>query len=64
MQQCKKRNVVKFLIKPTTAQLHLYTLRHVSTVTIRPSSGRMFFLLDKEAYGTLVLMNMSLKMAE
>jgi hypothetical protein len=32
------------LIKPATAQLHLYILRHVSAVTIRPTSGRMFFL--------------------
>jgi hypothetical protein len=46
-----------FVIKPTTAQLHLYTLRHVLAVTIRPSSGSMFFLLDKAAYGTLVLIN-------
>jgi hypothetical protein len=44
------------LIKPPTAQLHLYTLRHVSATTIRPSSGRMFFL-DKVAYGTLVLVS-------
>jgi hypothetical protein len=43
-------------MKPTTAQLHLYTLRHVSVATIRPSSGRMFFL-DKATYGTLVLIN-------
>jgi hypothetical protein len=31
-------------IKPTTAQLRLYQLRHVSDITIRPSSGRMYFL--------------------
>jgi hypothetical protein len=41
------------LIKPTTAQLRLYTLQHVSAATIRPSSGRIFFL-DKAEYGTLV----------
>jgi hypothetical protein len=44
------------LIKPTSAQLHLYTLQYISAATIRPSSGRMFFL-DKAAYGTLVLIN-------
>jgi hypothetical protein len=35
---------VNLLIKPTIAQLHLYTLLHVSAVIIRPSSGRTFFL--------------------
>jgi hypothetical protein len=30
------------LIKRSTAQLHLYTLRHVSATTIRPYSGRMY----------------------
>jgi hypothetical protein len=44
------------LMKPATAQLHLYNLRHVSAVTIRPSSGRMLFL-NKAAYGTLLLIN-------
>jgi hypothetical protein len=32
------------LIKPTAVQLRLCTPRHVSVVTIRPPSGRMFFL--------------------
>jgi hypothetical protein len=44
------------LIKPTAAQLHLYTLQHVSAASTRSSSGRVFFL-DKAAYGTSVLIN-------
>jgi hypothetical protein len=44
------------LIKPTTAQLRLYTVRNVSAAIIRSSSGRMFFL-DKATYDKIVLIN-------
>jgi hypothetical protein len=41
---CKCEDVPAVSIKPTTAQLHLYNLLHFSAVTIRPSSGRTYFL--------------------
>jgi hypothetical protein len=53
---CGVNYYANLLIKPTAAQLHLYTLQHVLATTIWPSSEKMFFL-DKAAYGTLVRIN-------
>jgi hypothetical protein len=56
---CAVNYYANLLIKPPTAQLHLYTLQHVSAATIQPSSETMFFLdkaargTDKAAYGTV-----------